>query len=306
MKIKIEDINSIKNGEIMSYFVSDCKKISRLFLRFYSAVIRVIANFTIVILLMIESSNIKLAGCAILPILVMIIALIFIRKTMRKNYKKAIQSFSDFSEFVQENTDSIRTVKAFSGEEKEKKIFEEKNQKLKKYNLKVSYYKGLFEIMENIGLGISYAIAIIWGSNLVMIGEMTVGNIVAFLGYLALLDLPIRFIPWVISRIDDLKISLTRLNNVFNLPEENISIEEKQTERIEGDIIINKLTFHYPDSLDEVLSNITIDIKKGETLGIIGVIGSGKTTLMNLLLKLYYVPRGKIIIGGKDINDIRY
>ena len=304
MKMRLEDIKLIKNGEIMSYFVVDIKKVSRFLLRFYSAIVRATANIIIVLFLMIESSNFKLAILAIIPIAIALIILVIIRKKIRKDYKKARQAYSDFSEFVQENTDSIRTVKAFSGEKIEEDNFKKKNYELKKKNLKVSYNKGLSDVIINIGIGMSYAIAILFGTELVLNGKMTVGNVIAFMGYLALLDLPMRFIPWVISRYDELKVSIIRLDKIFNLPEEKITIQEKLSETIEGNIEIKDLSYHYPDSLDKVLSNITLNIKQGETLGIIGVIGSGKTTLMNLLLKLYYVPRGKISIGGKDINDI--
>ena len=304
MKMKIEDIKQIKNGEIMSYFVRDIKKVSRYVLKFYSAGIRVIANITIVIILMTKSSNIKLALCASIPILITIITLIFIRKQIKNNFKKSQKAFTQFSEYVQENTDSIRTVKAFSGEKIEKNNFEEKNTQLKNSNLKVTYFEGLLDVMINIGIGISYAIAILWGSKLVVSGEMTVGDIVSFMGYLALLELPMQFIPWVVSRFDELKISIDRLNNMFNMPEEKNTLEKPKKERIRGNIKFNNLTFHYPDSLEEVLSDISIEIKEGETIGIIGVIGSGKTTLMNLLLKLYNVQSGKITIDEKDINDI--
>lgn len=304
MKMRLEDIKSIKNGEIMSYFVVDIKKVSRFLLRSYSAILRASANIIIVLVLMIESSNVKLAVSAMIPIFLSIIILVIIRKKIRKDYKKARQAFTQFSEFVQENTDSIRTVKAFSGERIEEENFKEKNYELKKNNLKVSYNKGLSDVIINIGIGISYTIAIAWGADLVFKEIMTVGNVVAFIGYLTLLDLPMRFIPWVISRYDELKVSIARLDKMFKLPEEKIKVEENLTETIGGNIEIKDLSYHYPDSLDKVLSNITVDVKKGETLGIIGVIGSGKTTLMNLLLKLYFVPRGKISIGGKDINDI--
>ena len=304
MKMKMEDIKSIKNGEIMSYFVSDAKKVARNILRFYYAGIRVIANIIIVIVLMAKSSNLKLALCAIIPIFITIITLIFIRKRIRNNFKIAQNAFTEFSETVQENTDSIRTTKAFSGEEFEKANFEIKNKNLRNSNLKVTYCEGLLDIIINVGIGLSYAIVILWGSKLVISEEMTVGDIVSFMGYLALLDMPMKFVPWMVSKFDQLKISISRLDKMFKMPEEKIMIEESKEERVSGDIKFNNLTFHYPDSLDEVLSNITIDIKKGETLGIIGVIGSGKTTLMNLLLKLYNVPHGKITIDGKDINDI--
>lgn len=304
MKVKLEEINSIKNGELMSYFVRDTKKIPRYILRFYSSSIRVIATLVIVMILMTSSSNFQLAICATIPVIITIIALIFIRKKIKKNFTRAQEAFTNFSEFVQENTDSIRTLKAFAGERKENENFKIKNQELKNSNLKVSYVEGLLDVVINIGIGISYTIAILWGSSLVIEGKKTVGDIIAFMGYLTLLDLPMLFVPWVISRLDELKISIKRLDNVFNLKEEKVKLDNTVTEQIEGDIEIKDLTFHYPDSLEEVLSDININIKQGETLGIIGVIGSGKTTLMNILLKLYIVDKNKVKIGGKDINDI--
>lgn len=304
MKVKLEEINAIKNGELMSYFVRDTKKVPRYILRFYSASIRVIVTLVTVMILMTSSSNIQLAICAVIPVIITMVALIFIRKKIRKNFNKAQEVFTNFSEFVQENTDSIRTVKAFAGEEKENEIFKIKNEELKSSNLKVAYVEGLLDVVINIGLGIAYTVAILWGANLVIEGKMTIGNLIAFMGYLALLDLPMQFVPWVVSRYDELKISIKRLDNIFNLQEEKVKLDNTKTEPIEGDIEIKDLTFHYPDSLEEVLSNININLKQGQTLGIIGVIGSGKTTLMNLLLKLYIVDKNKIKIGGKDINDI--
>ena len=304
LKIKLEDINATKNGEIMSYFVRDVNKTCRTLFKFFSAGVRVLASAVIVGTLMAQSSNLKLTICALIPMIITVISLVFIRKKIRRNFFVAQKSFTDLSEFVQENTDSIRTVKAFSGEETEMKNFEIKNEKLRKDNLKVTYFEGLLDVLINVGMGISYAIAIIWGGNLVLAGEMSVGDIVAFMGYLAVLEMPIRYLPWIISRYDEVKISINRLEKVFSLPEEKLKLDKVSNEHISGDIKINNLTFHYPDGIDEVLSNISLEIKQGETLGIIGVIGSGKTTLMNLLLKLYYVKPGIISIGGKDINEI--
>ena len=305
LKMRLEDIKAIKNGEIMSYFVRDVKKVARVGMRFYSSGVRVIVNVVMVIVLMTKCSNIKLALCATIPVFVTIMTLIFIRRKIKESFKLSQKAFTEFSEFVQENTDSIRTVKAFSGENQEFQNFMDKNLNLKTSNLKVSYNEGLLDIMINVGIGISYVIAILWGSKLVISGRMTIGDLVSFLGYLSLLDMPMMSVPWMISKIDELKISISRLDKVFKLPEEKIEFQElNKSERIGGDIEFNNLSFHYPDSLEEVLTNITIDVKRGETLGIIGVLGSGKTTLMNLLLKLYAVPKGKISIGGKDINEI--
>lgn len=304
LKVKLEDINATKNGEIMSYFVRDVKKVTKQIGRFYLSGIRFIFNFVLVGIMLAKNSNPILAISAIIPLVITIIALTLIRRRLRENFFLSQKTFTEFSEFVQESTDSIRTTKAFSGEKQELEYFTERNKKLKKYNLKTSYMGSLLDVLTNVGLGISNVIALLWGSNLVVAGQMTVGNLVAFLGYLTLLDMPVMALPWMISRIDEFKISLTRLNKVFNLDEEQIDEEEHVNKEHLSNIEIKDLSFHYPDSLVNVLSNINVSVKKGEMLGIIGVVGSGKTTLMNLLLKLYEVDPGKIFIDGKDINEI--
>lgn len=306
MKVRLEDINSTKNGEIMSYFVRDVKKTCRKLTRFYSTIIRVVCNLGFSFIMMSKSSNVKLSLCAFIPVIIIVISLIFIRKKLRASFFQAQQVFTEFSELVQESTDSIRTTKAFCGEMSEIENFTRKNAELKKHNIKTSYIEALLDILVNIGIGISYTIAILWGSNLVINSQMTTGNLVAFLGYLTILESPMIYLPWMISRIDELKISINRLDRVFKLQEEKIvpDNEKKNGEIISGDIEIKNLSFRYPESLEKALSNISVTVKRGEVLGIIGVVGSGKTTLMNLLLRLYSVDRGMISIGGKDINDI--
>lgn len=306
MKVKLEDINSTKNGEIMSYFVRDVKKTCRHLTRFYSTIVRVTCNFSFAFYFMTKSSNIMLSFCAFIPVVVTLVALVFIRRKLKESFSNAQKAFTEFSEFVQESTDSIRTTKAFCGEDYEEEIFTSKNKKLRKQNIKTSYIEALLDILVNVGIGISYTIAILWGSHLVINSQMSVGNLVAFFGYLAILESPMTYLPWMISRIDEVKISINRLDNVFNLPEEKMSVfgETEVKETVSGDIEIKNLSFHYPDTLENTLSNINVTVKKGEVLGIIGVVGSGKTTLMNLLLRLYSVDRGMISIGGKDINDI--
>ena len=135
---------------------------------------------------------------------------------------------------------------------------------------------------------------------------MTIGDLVAFSGYVDLLFVPVYWLPGVLSKFQRAKISYGRLDKVFSLNTEPISLEDSKNfkNKIDGDIEIKNLTFTYPSKEYSNLKNINISIKKGHKLGIIGTIGSGKTTLANLLLRLYDVPRGTITIDGKDVNDI--
>lgn len=305
LKSKIESIDKIKNGEIMSYFVSDTKIIAGVLTKGIITTSRIITFFIIVIARMCTGCNIKLTIYALIPVLISLISIIIIRNMIGNNFKKTQQSYTELSEFVQENTDSIRTTKAFVGEEIQINEFINKNATLRKYSLKVSKNQNLSEICINIAFGLSYAITLLFGSKLVIDGEMTVGDIVAFITYIGQLEEPIWWIPRLVFRFKKFKNSYNRLNKVFNLPEEQIEISNaKKYKSLQGNIEIKNLTFRYPGCIENAIENININIKKGQTLGIIGMIGSGKTTLMNLLLKLYNVENEKIFIDGKDINSL--
>ena len=305
LKAKVESLNEIKNGEIMSYFVSDLRKVTMTTSKFISTGTRIIANFAVAITMMSSSCNIKLTVISLIPVFATIVIIILIRNRMDKSFKLAQKSFTDLSEYVQESTDSVRTMKAFCGEEKQIEEFEKKNATLKKNNISVSINQNLLFVCVSFGFGIAYAISLLYGSNLVLKNEISIGDLIAFNGYLAILESPVTWIPWLLGRAKKFKVSFDRLDKMFKLPEEEIEdFEKNNNDKLEGNIEIKNLTYNYPGYIETVLENININIKKGESLGIIGVIGSGKTTLMNLLLKLYDVERGKIFIDGKDINDI--
>ena len=305
LKSKIESLEEIKNGKIMSFFVSDTQKVSKISSRMISSLSRIVLNFIIVGYLMFKSSNIKLTVIALIPILITVIIIILLKNKISESYKNAQKSFTELSEYVQESTDSIRTTKAFVGEAFKIKEFKIKNSEVKENNLKVVKFQNLLDIFINVGFGIAYAITLLYGSNLVINGTITIGDLVAFNGYLGILSMPVNWLPWVLIKYKKSKVSLKRLEELVNLPEEQIEIiDNKKYGELKGNIEIKNLTYNYPGYIERVLENISINIKPGESLGIIGVIGSGKTTLMNLLLKLYDVEKGKIFIDGVDINDI--
>lgn len=300
LKTKVKALNEIKNGEIMSYFVSDLRKVTMITAKFISTGTRIIANFTIAIIMMSNSCNIKLTLISLIPVLITIVVIIFIRKRWMDVMKEAQKSFADLSEYVQESTDSIRTMKAFCGEDKQIEEFKDKNATLKKYNISVSKNQNLLFVCVSLGFGLAYAITLLYGSNLVINGKVSIGNLIAFNGYLAMLEGPVRWIPWLFGKAKKFKVSFDRLNKMFKLPEEEIDNFEKSNEdKLNGDIEIKNLTYNYPGYIETVLENINIDIKKGETVALIGVNGSGKSTLLKLMTKIIYPNQGTIETNGK-------
>ncbi len=305
MKMKMTNIQNIKNGELMSYFTKDIMEIRSFIYRILSYGTRIIVIFINATYVMMTGVDVKLTIITLLPIIVTIYITVKIKKYLEKSFKKSQKYFTELSEYVQESTDAIRTTKSYSIEGQQVKEFIKKNRFLRQSNNAVDVYSTLLSSCIKIGFGICYGISIIYGSKLVLEGNITTGDLIAFNGYIGLFLGPVTWIPSIISRYKRAQISYNRLDNVFNLEREKIDEKTlKNDSLISGDIKINNLTFNYQESINNILKDINIEIKQGETLGIIGTIGSGKTTLMNLLLKLYPVPNGKITIGGKDINDI--
>ena len=303
LKLKLSSIQNIKNGEIMSYFVKDVGEIRTLFYRLLSHGTRiffilVIATYTM------KTVNTKLTIATLCPMVITAIIIIILKKYVEKSFAKSQKYFTNLSEYVQESTDAIRTTKAYSGEVNQYKKFIKKNNLLKRSNIAVDIYSTLLSTSVNICFGFCYGITILYGSKLVLNKEISIGDFVAFNGYIDLFFTPISWLPGIIAKIKRAKISYKRLEQVFNLEKEKLMLTEKNESRLHGNILINNLSFNYPGNIETVLENITIHVKEGETLGIIGTIGSGKTTLMNLLLRLYPVPDNKIFINGIDINKI--
>ncbi len=305
LKLKLKDIQNIKNGEIMSYFVKDINEIRSTIYRILNHGIRIIFTFIIATFQMIQDVNIYLTIAVMLPIIVGGYLVVKIKKYVEKSFKRSQEMFTQMSEYVQESTDSIKTTKAYACENDQLKEFIRKNRKVQQSNNTVEIFSNLLKISLNLCFGICYSISLLYGSKLVIDGKITVGELVAFNGYIALFVGPIKWLPQLIARFKRAQISYKRLEKLYELEPEKINQKNKiAKERLDGNINIKNLDFSYPSVIDKALENINIELKKGETLGIIGTIGSGKTTLMNLLTKLYSVPDGKILIDGKDINEI--
>ena len=305
LKLKLKDIQNIKNGEIMSYFVKDTNEIRSAVYRIISHGARIVYTFIIAIYQMASGVNIYLTIATIIPILIASYLIVKIKNQVEKSFAKAQDRFTELSEYIQESTDSIRTTKAYACEKNQLEDFIKKNRRVKQSDNTVDIYSNLLTTTVNICFGLCYSIALLFGGKLVVDGQITVGELVTFNGYIGLFVGPVSWIPPLIARIKRAQISYKRLNKVFELETEKVNVKEREIQNeLEGNIVIKDLTFHYPGVMENALENISIEIKKGETLGIIGTIGSGKTTLMNLLTRLYSIPRGKIEIDGKDINDI--
>ncbi|MCI9365399.1 MAG: hypothetical protein HFJ54_01995 [Clostridia bacterium] len=201
LKIKMTSLQNIKNGQIMSYFTQDVSEIRQFYYRAISYLTRIIATFLIVTYAMIRGTNIKLTFMALSPIIITAFVVIKLRKYVEQNFKKAQKHFTSLSEYVQESTDSIRTTKAYSGEKHQLKEFIRKNKALKESNIAVELHSTLISTSIKICFGLCYAISLIYGSKLVLDGEITIGDFTAFNGYIGLFVGPVEWMPRINCKI---------------------------------------------------------------------------------------------------------
>lgn len=223
MRLKLKDIQNIKNGEIMSYFVKDTNEIRNTVYRILSHGVRIAFTFIIAFFQMAQSVNLYLSLAVMLPIFIGAYSVVKIKKYVEKSFKKSQEMFTNMSEYIQESTDSIRTTKAYSCENEQIKEFIKKNRRVYQSNNTVDIFSNLLKLTLNVCFGLCYAIALLYGSKLVLDGTITVGDLVTFNGYIVLFVGPVSWIPQLVSRFKRAQISYKRLEKIYDLEPERIT-----------------------------------------------------------------------------------
>ena len=244
LKIDVSKLQQKKNGDIMSYFVKDIQEVRKFISNTTTTTVRFFLNFLIVAIAMSKSTNIKLTLMVLLPIFISIILILLNLRKLSKHYEDSRIKFTDLSEFVQESTDSIRTTKAYCGENKQCEEFINKNSSLKNTNFNVIKRESLMSNYNTLGLGIGFGILVLVGSKMVLNGEMSIGDFVAFSGYMTILSSPIRWMPWIIKHFKKVQVSYKRLQEMFDMKEEKIKIDNSY-EELKGEIEIKDLDFKF-------------------------------------------------------------
>ncbi len=251
------------------------------------------------------SVDVSLAFTLLIPITVLLVYVNFNTRKLHKFYRQAQECYSDLTAQVQENFSGIRVIKAYCQEEEEFNRFKEINDRYLDRNIAQIKMRGkLFPFMRFIGgLGI---VLILWRGGLKVIdGNLRLGDLVQFTIYYQMLLWPIIALGWIINVIHRGTTSWRRLQSILTTePEITDSPHLAAGPPLEGEIEMNNVTFSYNEHEPPVLKDVSFKVKPGHTLAIVGPTGSGKTTIVNLLLHLYSIPPGSIFYDGRDINDI--
>ncbi len=256
--------------------------------------------FPLVIFYMI-SVNAELTLYSLLPLPILSVSIYFVNNLINERSEKIQKSLSGLSTFVQEAFSGIRVLKAFVREEDSAREFAKASEEYKHKSIELTRVNALFFPLIMALVGISTIITVYAGGLMVIEGEIGYGVIAEFILYVNILTWPVTSLGWVTSIVQRAAASQTRINEFLDIQNDIISTENLESD-IEGDIEVKDLTFVYPDSGIKALDHISFKIKAGETLGIIGTTGSGKSTIANLLMRMYDPTSGSIEIDGKDIR----
>ncbi|MBN2544234.1 MAG: ABC transporter ATP-binding protein [Spirochaetes bacterium] len=294
-----------KTGDLMAYFTNDLAAVRMLIgpglIMAFDAVIMI----SFIIFKTITTINLILTLLALTPLPLISLGALLFSRVIQKRFKDKQEAFAKMTDFVQESISGIRVIKAFVQEYNELKNYQKVNKDNFDKNLRlIQTYSLLFPIVGLI-VGLSLLITLIYGSWLTITSSITLGSFVAFIQYIDLMIWPMIALGWCINIFSQGIASQKRIDELFttkpDITDENADFS---ITKVDPYITIDRLTFKYPDTDRIILNGISLSIKKGEAVALVGKIGCGKTTLANLIARLYNAPEKSIYIGGQDINKI--
>jgi ATP-binding cassette subfamily B protein len=294
-----------KVGNLMSYFTNDLDTIQECFgwgiMMFLDAVMLGAMSFVEMF-----KMDRMLTLFSMIPMVFLLICSLIVGKYMGEKWEKRQAAFSDLSDFSQETFAGIAVIKAFVKETHE--LLEFKKLSKKNEDINVSYTKLSMLLHVSLTLFIESITCVIlgYGGYIVWSGGFDAGRLVEFIGYFTTIIWPIMAISELIGMHAQGKASLKRISELLDAKPAVVDrADVAPATDIKGDVEFRNLSFVYPDGNEEVLSDVSFAIKAGENVGIIGRTGSGKTTVVDLILRTYNVPDGTLFIDGKDVNTIR-
>ena len=320
-ELDVEYYNEHKTGDLMTRFTSDLNMIRMAIGPAVICVFDATVMTVMVIVQMMFYVNIRLTLLALIPMILICVGEIYYGKIMHPKYKARQEAVSNLTDYVQESFSGVRVIKAFVQERAQMYGFLKSNQNTMDKNLTVVRWQAIVMPLLDVIIGFSSLITLIYGGYLALTGEITLGRFVAFNQYINMLVWPMLACGDAINMFSQGSASIRRVQEVFqekpavrdsaqaetdvvSAAETDAETTVVSTPEIKGDITLSHLTFIHKGHSEPTLKDISLEVKAGTTLAIIGRTGNGKSTLVNLLLHLYNTKPGMILIDGRDINTI--
>tara|TARA_B100001029_G_C15046547_1_gene447554 strand:- start:158 stop:1927 length:1770 start_codon:yes stop_codon:yes gene_type:complete len=263
-------------------------------------------NVTILMLMVIPFMfyiNFNLAFYSLIPLPLLVVSIYLVQNIINKKSEEIQESLSELSTYVQESFSGIRIIKSFVREMNFENVFGKKSIDYKNKSISLQFVLALFFPVIMTLIGLSIIITVYVGALEVFEGNLSIGNIAEFLIYVYLLTWPVTALGWITSIIQRASASQKRINEFLKEKSDIVSQDKKKIE-FDGKIEFKNVFFKYQDTQINGMENISFTINPGESLGIIGSTGSGKSTIANSLLRLFDVDKGEILIDGINIKDL--
>ncbi|MDS0527630.1 ABC transporter ATP-binding protein/permease [Clostridium sp. SHJSY1] len=302
-KLSPEFYSKSKTGDLIAYAINDINAVRMTFGPATALSINGIVICAISIYSMSQSINWIITILSLIPIPLIIFVMFKIGNIVRKRFKRVQENFALISDRVQENINGIRVIKAYVQEDEEVNNFEKLNDKMAESNIDMIRVSAYLAPLIEICFAISFVLNLIIGGKMVLRGSISLGDFIAFNGYLTMILAPVISMGRIITIFQRGMASFNRLNEIFNTKVFIKEAEKPINISPGGDIRVRNLTFSYPSSEEIVLNDINLSIPKGHTLGIVGKTGSGKSTLVKLIARMYNIPNGNIFSNEIDINN---
>ena len=294
-----------KVGNLMSLFTNDLDTVQECFgwgvMMFFDALL-----LGVLAVLNMWKMDPVLTLLSLIPMAFLLAAATVIGKQMMKKWDIRQEAFSKLSDFSQESFSGIAVIKAFVKEAKELMAFRKLNEENEEANMNHTKSSVLLRIIVLLFVESVICVILGYGGYLVYAGRFNAGQLVEFIGYFNAVIWPIMAVSELIDMTSRGKASLDRLSELLDAKIDVADREDSDgLENVRGDIEFRNLTFRYPDGEYDALKNVSFTIKAGENVGLVGKTGSGKTTLVDLLLRTYNVEDGTLFVDGHDVNDVK-
>lgn len=297
--------NTHKTGDLMSLATNDINAVRMTLgqgiIMFIDSTFLLILN----LVMMIKTTNVLFASKVLFTIPLIILIVMRFGGVIHSRFKAVQAQYGTITDRAQENFSGIRIIKAFGQEEENAKLFREENQDYYNKNIELAKLQSFFNPFIHVLSNISYMLLLFFGAKEVMAGTMLLGDFIAFNAYLGLMMWPARALGMVIVFMQRGAASMDRLTNIFRTEPEIVDREGAiELDEIKGNIEFKNVSFKYAPELPYALKDISFKIEPGKTLAILGRTGSGKSSIVNVLLRLYDIEEGEILVDGHEVKDV--
>lgn len=305
-KLQFSFFDNTKIGQIMSRITSDLFDITEFSHHcpeeFLIAAIKITGAFIIL-----SGINLPLTALIFLMLPIMLVFSVFFNRKMKSAFRRSRVQVGELNSTLEDSLLGVRVVKSFANEDLEQDKFDSGNNKFFSIKKEAYVYMAGFQASTRLFDGIMYVIVLVFGSIFMTKGKINAADLIAYLLYITTLLASVRRIVEFTEQFQRGITGIERFNEIMDEPVEIFDSENAiELKNVTGNIIFENVNFKYSDELENVLSNINLEIKAGESIALVGPSGGGKTTLCSLIPRFYDVAenQGKIIIDGNDIRDL--